>query len=70
MLVQLVLYKFSMWNSGVSYGAKLQGLRYIAPSRPDQRLTRMFFRHEPRLEIESRKQHPEFLAEYFSSMGL
>ncbi|KAL0577075.1 peroxisome assembly protein (Peroxin-2) [Marasmius crinis-equi] len=39
MLIQLVLYKFSIWNSGASYGAKLQGLRYIAPSRSQRSLT-------------------------------
>ncbi|KAL0067568.1 peroxisome assembly protein (Peroxin-2) [Marasmius tenuissimus] len=39
MLIQLALYKFSIWNSGASYGAKLQGLRYIAPSRSRQPLT-------------------------------
>ncbi|OJA13814.1 hypothetical protein AZE42_00493 [Rhizopogon vesiculosus] len=32
LLVQLVLYRFSVWSSGASYGAMLQGLRYSAPS--------------------------------------
>uniref|UniRef100_A0A0W0EZI3 RING-type E3 ubiquitin transferase (cysteine targeting) n=1 Tax=Moniliophthora roreri TaxID=221103 RepID=A0A0W0EZI3_MONRR len=38
LLIQLALYKFSVWNLGASYGAKLQGLRYISPSRPTERL--------------------------------
>ncbi|KIL00589.1 hypothetical protein PAXRUDRAFT_129446 [Paxillus rubicundulus Ve08.2h10] len=28
LLIQLTLYKFSIWNLGASYGARLQGLRY------------------------------------------
>ncbi|KAH7930726.1 hypothetical protein BV22DRAFT_1000178 [Leucogyrophana mollusca] len=32
LLIQLTLYKFSVWNTGATYGAKLQGLRYTAPS--------------------------------------
>ncbi|KAF9226597.1 hypothetical protein BS17DRAFT_775870 [Gyrodon lividus] len=31
LLIQLTLYKFSIWNLGASYGARLQGLRYIIP---------------------------------------
>ncbi|KAG1752653.1 Pex12 amino terminal region-domain-containing protein [Suillus paluster] len=45
LLVQLVLYRFSVWTSGASYGAMLQGLRYSVPSsvsdsssRPPRRL--------------------------------
>ncbi|KAG7096796.1 hypothetical protein E1B28_004205 [Marasmius oreades] len=38
MLLQLALYRFSIWNSGASYGAKLQGLRYIAPTRSNENL--------------------------------
>ncbi|KAG2156190.1 Pex12 amino terminal region-domain-containing protein [Suillus clintonianus] len=45
LLVQLVLYRFSVWSSGASYGAMLQGLRYSVPSsslgsssRPPRRL--------------------------------
>ncbi|KIJ70092.1 hypothetical protein HYDPIDRAFT_51693, partial [Hydnomerulius pinastri MD-312] len=32
LVIQLTLYKFSIWNLGASYGARLQGLRYSAPS--------------------------------------
>ena len=33
LLIQLTLYKFSVWDAGASYGAKLQGLKYdILPS--------------------------------------
>ncbi|KAJ8590868.1 hypothetical protein M405DRAFT_895709 [Rhizopogon salebrosus TDB-379] len=32
LLVQLVLYRFSVWSSGASYGAMLQGLRYSVSS--------------------------------------
>ncbi|KAG1815544.1 Pex12 amino terminal region-domain-containing protein [Suillus subaureus] len=32
LLVQLVLYRFSVWSSGASYGAMLQGLRYSVTS--------------------------------------
>lgn len=35
LLIQLTLYKFSLWDSGASYGAKLQGLRYIWKSSGD-----------------------------------
>ncbi|EEB98271.1 hypothetical protein MPER_02250, partial [Moniliophthora perniciosa FA553] len=38
LLIQLTLYKFSMWNIGASYGAKLQGLRYISPFGSNERL--------------------------------
>ncbi|KIM90935.1 hypothetical protein PILCRDRAFT_811429 [Piloderma croceum F 1598] len=32
LLIQLTLYKLSIWNIGASYGAKLQDLRYVVPS--------------------------------------
>ncbi|KAI6034381.1 Pex12 amino terminal region-domain-containing protein [Pisolithus microcarpus] len=32
LLVQIALYKFSVWNLGATYGAKLQGLAYGAPT--------------------------------------
>ncbi|KAJ3854219.1 peroxisomal biogenesis factor 2 [Lentinula lateritia] len=32
LLVQLTLYRLSVWNMGASYGAKLQGLRYFHPT--------------------------------------
>ncbi|KAI0092641.1 peroxisomal biogenesis factor 2, partial [Irpex rosettiformis] len=32
LLIQLTLYKFSLWDSGASYGAKLQGLKYVLDS--------------------------------------
>ncbi|KAI6134973.1 Pex12 amino terminal region-domain-containing protein [Pisolithus croceorrhizus] len=32
LLVQVALYKFSVWNLGATYGAKLQGLAYGAPT--------------------------------------
>ncbi|EAU84899.2 peroxisomal biogenesis factor 2 [Coprinopsis cinerea okayama7 len=31
LFIQLVLYKFSVWNTGASYGAKLQDLHYAVP---------------------------------------
>ncbi|KXN86408.1 Peroxisome biogenesis factor 2 [Leucoagaricus sp. SymC.cos] len=31
LLIQLLLYKFSVWDNGGSYGAKLQDLRYVVP---------------------------------------
>ena len=31
LLIQLTLYKLSIWNQGASYGARLQDLRYTAP---------------------------------------
>ncbi|KAH8106156.1 peroxisomal biogenesis factor 2 [Cristinia sonorae] len=30
LLIQLTLYKFSVWDSGASYGARLQGLKYAS----------------------------------------
>ncbi|KAF8165215.1 Pex12 amino terminal region-domain-containing protein [Crassisporium funariophilum] len=32
LLIQLTLYKLSIWDNGASYGARLQGLRYSVPS--------------------------------------
>ena len=32
LLIQLTLYKFSVWDTGASYGARLQGLKYAIPS--------------------------------------
>ncbi|KAI0755472.1 Pex12 amino terminal region-domain-containing protein [Irpex lacteus] len=32
LLIQLTLYKFSLWDSGASYGARLQGLKYVLDS--------------------------------------
>ncbi|KAH6915319.1 peroxisomal biogenesis factor 2 [Coprinopsis sp. MPI-PUGE-AT-0042] len=31
LLIQLVLYRFSVWNTGASYGGKLQDLHYTTP---------------------------------------
>ncbi|OCH87915.1 peroxisomal biogenesis factor 2 [Obba rivulosa] len=31
LFIRLTLYKLSVWNTGASYGAKLQGLRYLIP---------------------------------------
>ncbi|KAJ7765015.1 peroxisomal biogenesis factor 2 [Mycena maculata] len=31
LFIQLVLYKLSVWNTGATYGAKLQDLRYVVP---------------------------------------
>ncbi|KAI0650681.1 peroxisomal biogenesis factor 2 [Trametes meyenii] len=38
LLIHLVLYKFSVWDQGASYGAKLQGLKY-APLASTSRLS-------------------------------
>jgi peroxin-2 len=43
LLVQLLLYKLSVWDSGGSYGAKLQDLRYVVPPAPNRSLARVFF---------------------------
>lgn len=42
LLIQLTLYRLSVWNLGASYGAKLQGLRYITPPSLDRKLARAF----------------------------
>lgn len=42
LLIQLTLYRLSVWNLGASYGAKLQGLRYITPLSLDRKLARAF----------------------------
>lgn len=34
LVIQLMLYKFSLWNLGASYGARLQGLKYGTQSGP------------------------------------
>ncbi|KAF9057693.1 peroxisomal biogenesis factor 2 [Panaeolus papilionaceus] len=39
LFIQLVLYKFAIWDTGASYGAKLQDLRYVVPQRNSNRLT-------------------------------
>ncbi|KAG5341922.1 hypothetical protein C0989_006765 [Termitomyces sp. Mn162] len=36
LLLQLILYKLSIWNNGASYGAKLQGLKYSVPPSPEK----------------------------------
>ncbi|KAF9569335.1 hypothetical protein CPC08DRAFT_739223 [Agrocybe pediades] len=38
LLIQLTLYKLSIWNTGASYGAKLQDLRYVVPSTSSRKL--------------------------------
>ncbi|KAF7983918.1 hypothetical protein HWV62_18302 [Athelia sp. TMB] len=40
LLIQLTLYKLSIWNLGASYGAKLQDLRYTVPQTSACSLTR------------------------------
>ncbi|TRM67666.1 Pex12 amino terminal region-domain-containing protein [Schizophyllum amplum] len=37
LLIQLTLYKLSIWNQGASYGARLQDLRYSAPKATGSR---------------------------------
>ncbi|ETW83876.1 peroxisomal biogenesis factor 2 Pex2 [Heterobasidion irregulare TC 32-1] len=39
LLIQLTLYKLSVWNTGASYGAKLQDLTYRAPRSTSYSLT-------------------------------
>ncbi|RDB22809.1 Peroxisome biogenesis factor 2 [Hypsizygus marmoreus] len=39
LLIQLTLYKLSIWNTGASYGAKLQDLRYVVPESPGKTLS-------------------------------
>lgn len=41
LLIQLLLYKLSLWDSGASYGAKLQDLRYVVPPSPGSSLARV-----------------------------
>jgi len=31
LILQILLYKYSVWDSGSTYGAKLQSLRYSTP---------------------------------------
>ncbi|KAF5363644.1 hypothetical protein D9756_000498 [Leucocoprinus leucothites] len=38
LLVQLLLYKLSVWDSGGSYGARLQDIRYVTPLIPGRPL--------------------------------
>ncbi|KAJ4478276.1 peroxisomal biogenesis factor 2 [Lentinula aciculospora] len=38
LLTQLVLYRLSVWSTGASYGAKLQGLRYATPASGSRKL--------------------------------
>ncbi|KAJ7498773.1 Pex12 amino terminal region-domain-containing protein [Mycena latifolia] len=39
LFIQLVLYKLSVWNTGATYGAKLQDLRYVVPHSSGQQLS-------------------------------
>ncbi|PPQ83281.1 hypothetical protein CVT25_004020 [Psilocybe cyanescens] len=39
LLIKLTLYKLSVWNTGATYGAKLQDLRYVVPDIASKRLT-------------------------------
>lgn len=43
LIIGAILYKFSMWDNGATYGAKLQDLKYIATrvSPPRWGLARM-----------------------------
>lgn len=40
LIIQLTLYKFSLWNLGASYGARLQGLKYSTPNRSSDPVSR------------------------------
>ena len=35
-----MLYKLSVWNTGASYGAKLQNLKYVVPNTRKKQLPR------------------------------
>lgn len=39
LLIQLTLYKLSVWNTGASYGAKLQDLKFFVPSTSSHTLS-------------------------------
>jgi peroxin-2 len=39
LLIQLTLYKLSIWNTGATYGAKLQDLRYVVSGGSSKRLS-------------------------------
>lgn len=39
LIIQLTLYKLSVWDTGATYGAKLQDLRYHTPLTPGTVLT-------------------------------
>lgn len=41
LLIQLTLYKLSIWNTGATYGAKLQDLRYVVSGGSSKRLSGM-----------------------------
>ena len=41
LLIQLMLYKLSIWNTGATYGAKLQDLRYVVSGGSSKRLSCM-----------------------------
>lgn len=40
LIIQLTLYKLSVWNLGATYGAKLQDLKYKVPQSLGQKLAR------------------------------
>jgi len=42
LLIQLFLYKLSVWDNGGSYGAKLQDLRYFTPQTVNRSLARTY----------------------------
>jgi peroxin-2 len=48
LFIQLVLYKLSVWNTGATYGAKLQDLRYVVPQSAG-RLSRACGQHRSTL---------------------
>jgi peroxin-2 len=50
LLIQLLLYKLSVWDNGGSYGAKLQDLRYVVPPTRSRFLAGM-----PSLSLRYRK---------------
>ncbi|KAF8826886.1 hypothetical protein HHX47_DHR5000491 [Lentinula edodes] len=67
LLIQLTLYRLSVWNMGASYGAKLQGLRYFHPTSDDRKRARASLEGSAGSILTPRKL-PAFLASFCSCM--
>lgn len=46
LLTRAILYKYSLWSLGTTYGAKLQGLRYVAGNKAHYAASRKLINYE------------------------
>lgn len=59
LILQLLLYKYSIWQSGATYGAKLQSLRY-STSKPWDRHTHLTRTYRGRQKISPKSHYTHY----------